>query len=221
MRPHVNWPARGRRAVGLVSRVDLGRSPPPLRVLGQRRGSAQPTATPIRAPAPALSRRCRSGPGLAMQAATISATYSEPTSAGSASSAPLISAAAARLPLGLLLGGLQREQEGVVSHLGLDLGSGSEVVPRRTGTVHALAVGSTRTARLELRTHGVCTCRASPSGAGYPAPLLRLGCTLVCARCASMSTGVLTAHACAAGGAGPDAQRGRSILRRRLWSVGC
>ena len=47
--------------------------------------------------------------------------------------------------------------------------------------------------------------------------VLRLG----CARCASMSTGVLTAHACAAGGAGPDAQRGRSILRRRLWSVGC
>jgi hypothetical protein len=55
------------------------------------------------------------------QAATISATTSDATSASSASSASLGSAAATRLPLGLLLGGLQRQQEGVVCHLGLDL----------------------------------------------------------------------------------------------------
>lgn len=116
--PHVNWPAHGRRAVGLVSRVDLGESPPSLRVLGQRRGSAQPTSTPIPAPARALSRRYRSA---MQQAATISATTSDATSASSASSASLGSAAATRLPLGLLLGGLQRQQEGVVCHLGLDL----------------------------------------------------------------------------------------------------
>lgn len=100
--------------MGLVSRVNLGKSPSPLRVLGQRRGSAQTTSAPIPAPAPALSRRCRS----AMQQA---ATTSDPTSASSSSSASLGPTAVARQPRGLLLGGLQREQEGVVCHLGLDL----------------------------------------------------------------------------------------------------